>query len=238
MMNRLRGTAKLLSIRTFTHRFLDVQSTSFDWIHSGNGHSSCSNCACLRRRLTGQPSLNIVAEPWFQLFRVEICHLKVDSVFVNWCFFWLQTTDSTHPSELSKQLSEFWFMHWRTSLSTLSHLATGWASAQVEAASQVSMHFVKNCLKVQEMLDQKVATDPLLCSTNVRARTANELLRAFAHVQQFGHLLWLPIYCHHGTADKLANIKVCLSPISRVPHVWKHLPLWSIQQNLGKKTWL
>ena len=45
----------------------------------------------------------------------------------------------------------------------------------------------------------------------MRARTANEMLRAFAHVREYGHLLWLPIYCHHGTKDKLASISV--SPI-------------------------
>lgn len=48
----------------------------------------------------------------------------------------------------------------------------------------------------------------MLAKNNVRARTANEMLRAFAHVRDYGHLLWLPIYCHHGTADKLASIAV------------------------------
>ena len=46
----------------------------------------------------------------------------------------------------------------------------------------------------------------------MRARTANEMLRAFAHVRRFGHLVWLPIYAHHGTNDHLASIQVrCLS---------------------------
>ena len=46
----------------------------------------------------------------------------------------------------------------------------------------------------------------------MRCRTANELLKAFNHVQLYGHQLWLPIYCHHGTADKLASIQARFWP--------------------------
>lgn len=61
----------------------------------------------------------------------------------------------------------------------------------------------------RDLQENKIAADPLLAKNNVRARTANEMLRAFAHVREYGHLLWLPIYCHHGTSDKLASISVC-----------------------------
>ena len=62
------------------------------------------------------------------------------------------------------------------------------------------------------MQESEIQADPLLARGNVRARTANEMLRAFAHVRRFGHLVWLPIYAHHGTNDHLASIQVrCLS---------------------------
>lgn len=65
-------------------------------------------------------------------------------------------------------------------------------------------------------LEQVISRDPLLSNRNVRARTANELLRAFAHVKQCGHLLWLPIYCHHGTSDQLASINAVKELLDRV----------------------
>jgi hypothetical protein len=43
----------------------------------------------------------------------------------------------------------------------------------------------------------------------MRARTAAETLKGFAHVRREGFRLHLPIYAHHGTADILADIKVC-----------------------------
>lgn len=64
------------------------------------------------------------------------------------------------------------------------------------------------CTKLTALQAEKIEADPLLATGKVRARTANEILRAFAHVQRDGHLLWLPIYAHHGTADHLANIQV------------------------------
>ena len=50
--------------------------------------------------------------------------------------------------------------------------------------------------------------DPLNAQGAVRARTANELLKAFHVVSQREGELWLPIYAHHGSSDRLANLKV------------------------------
>lgn len=72
------------------------------------------------------------------------------------------------------------------------------------------------------MQADKIEADPLLATGKVRARTANEILRAFAHVQRDGHLLWLPLYAHHGTADHLANIqvrKLSSHPAGALPHL-------------------
>lgn len=50
--------------------------------------------------------------------------------------------------------------------------------------------------------------DPLNNLGNLRARTAHQILRAFAHVQQRERELALPIYAHHGTRDRLADVQV------------------------------
>ena len=50
--------------------------------------------------------------------------------------------------------------------------------------------------------------DPLNSQGNVRARTANEMLKAFGHVAQQEKQLVLPIYAHHGEEDRLANLAV------------------------------
>ena len=50
--------------------------------------------------------------------------------------------------------------------------------------------------------------DPLNAQGAVRARTANELLKAFYVVSQREKELWLPIYAHHGSKDRLANLQV------------------------------
>ena len=60
------------------------------------------------------------------------------------------------------------------------------------------------------------------------------MLRAFAHVRRFGHLVWLPIYAHHGTNDHLASIQVrCLS---RGPVLRLMLMLYLLQV-LGSSQW-
>ena len=51
-------------------------------------------------------------------------------------------------------------------------------------------------------------TDPYNILGNVRARTANELLHAFGHIARHEAELELPIYAHHGTKDRLANLGV------------------------------
>ena len=48
-------------------------------------------------------------------------------------------------------------------------------------------------------------SDPLLATGNIRARTANELLKAFRHVSKEGHRLALPIYAHHGKHQLCSN---------------------------------
>ncbi|KAK9805999.1 hypothetical protein WJX73_002649 [Symbiochloris irregularis] len=52
----------------------------------------------------------------------------------------------------------------------------------------------------------KMEEDPLNSTGNVRARTANEFLKAFRVVFEREHELRLPIYAHHGSCDRLANI--------------------------------
>lgn len=56
---------------------------------------------------------------------------------------------------------------------------------------------------------QEMENDPLNSNGNVRARTANEFLKAFRHVFEREHELQLPIYAHHGGSDRLANLSVC-----------------------------
>ncbi|CAL5222462.1 g4830 [Coccomyxa viridis] len=53
---------------------------------------------------------------------------------------------------------------------------------------------------------ESMETDPYNILGNVRARTANELLHAFGHIAQHEGELELPIYAHHGTKDRLANL--------------------------------
>ena len=55
---------------------------------------------------------------------------------------------------------------------------------------------------------ESMETDPYNILGNVRARTANELLHAFGHIAQHEAELELPIYAHHGTKDRLANLGV------------------------------
>ncbi|CAL8467496.1 g7034 [Coccomyxa elongata] len=49
--------------------------------------------------------------------------------------------------------------------------------------------------------------DPYNNLGNLRARTANEILKAFGHVARHESSLHLPIYAHHGTHDKLADLQ-------------------------------
>ena len=50
--------------------------------------------------------------------------------------------------------------------------------------------------------------DPYNNLGNLRARTANEILKAFGHVARLESSLQLPIYAHHGTHDRLADLQV------------------------------
>ncbi len=50
--------------------------------------------------------------------------------------------------------------------------------------------------------------DPYNNLGNLRARTANEILKAFGHVARLESSLHLPIYAHHGTQDRLADLQV------------------------------
>ena len=52
---------------------------------------------------------------------------------------------------------------------------------------------------------QHFAQDPLNFVGDVRARTANELLKGFRDVQHKEKLLKLPILAMHGTADKITR---------------------------------
>ena len=79
-----------------------------------------------------------------------------------------------------------------------------------------------------------IEADPLLARGNVRARTANEMLRAFAHVRRFGHLVWLPIYAHHGTNDHLASIQVRCRSCGLALRLTRAL---SLAQVLGSRQW-
>ncbi len=58
--------------------------------------------------------------------------------------------------------------------------------------------------------------DPYNNLGNLRARTANEILKAFGHVARHESSLHLPIYAHHGTHDKLADLQVRQEPTSLV----------------------
>ena len=55
---------------------------------------------------------------------------------------------------------------------------------------------------------ESMETDPYNILGNVRARTANEMLHAFGHIARHESELELPIYAHHGTKDRLANLGV------------------------------
>jgi hypothetical protein len=52
------------------------------------------------------------------------------------------------------------------------------------------------------------AEDPLNFVGDVRARTANEILKGFRDVQRKEALLTLPILAIHGTADKITSYTV------------------------------
>lgn len=48
--------------------------------------------------------------------------------------------------------------------------------------------------------------DPLNFKGKVRARTAAETLRGFAEAGQKAHMLHLPVFAHHGTADRVTSL--------------------------------
>lgn len=100
-----------------------------------------------------------------------------------------------------------WFLKLQASVGSLLAMLIPRAEIVPAPAAEVT---------VDDTLEEVIASDPLLASRNVRARTANEMLRAFAHVKQFGHMLWLPIYCHHGTADRLASLNAVKLLLGRV----------------------
>ena len=53
------------------------------------------------------------------------------------------------------------------------------------------------------------AADPLNFVGNVRAKTANELLKGFREVQQRQAELKLPLLALHGTQDHITSYPVC-----------------------------
>lgn len=55
---------------------------------------------------------------------------------------------------------------------------------------------------------QHFAEDPLNFVGDVRARTANEILKGFRDVQRKEPLLKVPILAIHGTADKITSYTV------------------------------
>ena len=73
------------------------------------------------------------------------------------------------------------------------------------------MHFMTPTLVLQM---HEMEEDPLNASGNVRARTANEFLKAFRRVFEHEHELHLPIYAHHGSMDRLANLTVSKVPLA------------------------
>ena len=50
--------------------------------------------------------------------------------------------------------------------------------------------------------------DPYNFVGPVRARTGNELLKGFRDLQAKEHELGLPVYAHHGNADKITSLPV------------------------------
>lgn len=88
------------------------------------------------------------------------------------------------------------------------HLVQGDGQSWCSQASKAS---IQTCAQIQLM-----ETDPYNILGNLRARTANEILKAFKHVKRRETALALPIYAHHGTKDNLADIKVRRAHISEV----------------------
>ncbi len=75
----------------------------------------------------------------------------------------------------------------------------------------MTLHFkLKSLCAVAQI--EMMETDPYNILGNLRARTANEILKAFSHVKRHETALSLPIYAHHGTEDRLADIKVRTRP--------------------------
>ena len=60
--------------------------------------------------------------------------------------------------------------------------------------------------------------DPLNNLGNLRARTANEILKGFRHLQRHERELRVPIYAHHGTDDHLADVQAGNLPVQTLYH--------------------
>ena len=68
------------------------------------------------------------------------------------------------------------------------------------------------------------AADPLNFVGNVRAKTANEILKGFREVQRRQTELRLPLLALHGTADHITSYPArpsSLSPLKAVKALWK-----------------
>lgn len=96
------------------------------------------------------------------------------------------------------------------------HGAYAWCPmhcAQIRMHGFQAMHG-DGCMQVQHFAD-----DPLNFVGDVRARTANEILKGFRDVQHKEGALALPILAIHGTADKITSytVRSC-----RLPFSWRN----------------
>ena len=72
----------------------------------------------------------------------------------------------------------------------------------------IARHACWNLTVCTQMQIKAMEEDPLNNLGNLRARTANEILKGFRHLQRHERELRLPIYAHHGTEDHLADVQV------------------------------
>ena len=98
-------------------------------------------------------------------------------------------------------------------------------------------------LALTDLQIELMEADPYNVMGNVRARTANEMLHAFSHVARHERELELPIYAHHGTKDRLANLGVscglllmtCCRFVWCIPITWWPLP-WALHGKMPAKS--
>ena len=98
-------------------------------------------------------------------------------------------------------------------------------------------------LALADLQIELMEADPYNVMGNVRARTANEMLHAFSHVARHERELELPIYAHHGTKDRLANLGVsrglllmtCCCLVWCIPITWWPLP-WALHGKMPARS--